>query len=393
MLAYIVGPRNTKGSSIQSKALSKEIVNSVMSTSLSEIIELVESSEHSQEYKDLVIKYATDLIANDLPVIYDLFHMARLIGMRPSRLINMVKDRDHLYNTYKVRKKSGGHRWIMSPIEELRVVQYWILNQVLNKISVHDAAHGFVKEKSIVSNAEQHTGKEVVLNIDLYRFFDTITEKRVYGLIRGLGYTDKLSLDLARLLCVKPDVDYWDTIKKEKVFDEVYITGYEAILPQGAPTSPIISNLIAKNLDLSIATYCTKSNLSFTRYADDITISGNRSNLPTFKIIEKIISDNGFIINRDKVKYIGNHRKQTVTGITVNTGVFVNKKIIKEVSKELYFCNKYGYKDHLKYKFKNSKEKANYKDWLYGKICFIYSVEKEKAKELFKQFHLIDWSI
>ncbi|OOV25060.1 hypothetical protein BXU11_16040 [Flavobacterium sp. LM5] len=364
-----------------------------MSTSLYKTVELINNSDHSLEYKTLLINYSQDLTSKNLPIIFDAFHLAVMIGIQPYRIINLIRDRDALYHTYKIRKKSGGYRWIMSPQNDLKNIQNWIKTNILEKVEIHESANGFTKDKSIITNANEHIGKEIVLNIDLYRFFDTITEKRVYGLFKMLGYTEKLSYDLARLMCVNAPKKYWKEIKKENKLNKKIIKLKSPVLPQGAPTSPIISNLLAKNLDISIFEYCNKSNLSYTRYADDMTISGDKKDLPNLKLIKGIIRKNGFTVNIKKIKYISNHKKQTVTGITVNNGLFVDKKILKEVNQELYYCIKFGYINHLKFKFQNSKIKSNYKDWLYGKICFIYSVENKTGEELFKKFNLIDWSI
>ncbi|XZF15088.1 reverse transcriptase family protein [Chitinophagaceae bacterium MMS25-I14] len=364
-----------------------------MSTSLYETVEQINNSDHSIDYKRLLIEYSQNLSSNNLPIIFDAHHLAYSIGIHPYRLINIIKDRDLLYNTYRVRKKSGGHRWIMSPIEELKTIQFWIKVNILDKIQIHSSANGFASEKSIVSNAKEHINKEVILNIDLYRFFDTITEKRVCSLFKKLGYTEKLSYDFARILCVNPPKNYWAEVKKENKLRKQFIKSKPPILPQGAPTSPTISNLLAFNLDNVLFKYCEKSSLSYTRYADDITISGNKRDLPALSIVKKVIRYNGFTINNKKTVYISKHKKQLVTGIIVNNGVYVDKKIINEISQELHYCLKFGYKSHLEYKFKGSKIKSNYKDWLYGKICFVNSVEKERGEKFFKKFNLIDWNI
>jgi len=364
-----------------------------MSTSLHEIVVQINNSNHSADYKKTLIEYSQNLSSNNLPIIFDAYHLAYCIGIQPYRIINIIRDRDLLYNTYRVRKKTGGHRWIMSPIDELKSIQKWIKINILDKVKTHDAANGFIKEKSIVTNAEKHINKETILNIDLYRFFDTITEKRVYSFFEKLGYTKKLSYDIARILCVNPPRNYWKEVKKENKLKKQFIKSKPSILPQGAPTSPAISNLLCINLDKILHKYCEKSHLTYSRYADDITISGDNKKMPELRKIKTIIRKNGFTVNINKIKYVSKHKKQTVTGLTVNNGLFVNKNIINEINQELYYCIKYGYKSHLEFKFKNSKVKSNYKDWLYGKICFVYSVEKDRGEKFFKQFNLIDWNI
>ena len=149
-----------------------------------------------------------------------------------------------------------------------------------------------------------------------------------------------------------------------------------------------LSNLISKRLYKVFFNYCSKRNIEYSRYADDLTFSGTRKEMISLTSIKKIIRQQGFIINIKKTKFLSNHKKQIVIGITVNNGIFVDKKIIKEVKQELYFCLKYGYKNHLEYKSKKGEViKSNYKDWLLCKICFIYSVEKEKGEKYFNLFN------
>jgi RNA-directed DNA polymerase len=365
-----------------------------MASPLSFTIDLISNSNHGQDYKDLLISYSQNLASKDLPIIFDLYHLAYSIGIPPYKLINVIRDRDHLYNTYKVRKKGGGYRWIMSPNKELKIIQNWILVNILNKIEIHDSSNAFVKGKSIVLNAKNHINKELILNIDLYRFFDTITEKRVYGLIKNLGYTEKLSYDIARLLCVNAPKSYWKEIRKENRLKKKLINTKPAILPQGAPTSPMVSNLISKRLDKAFTNYCSKCNIVYSRYADDLTFSGKREEMISLDVIKNIIRQQGFTINTKKTKYLSNHKKQTVTGITVNSGLHVDKKIVRQINQELFFCLKYGYRNHLDYKAtKGEPIKSGYKDWLLGKICFIYSVEKKRGEKLFSIYNQIEWDI
>jgi RNA-directed DNA polymerase len=365
-----------------------------MASPLFHTINLINNSNHSQDYKDLIISYSLNLASKDLPIIFDLNHLAYCIGITPYKLIKVIRSRDHLYNSYKIRKKSGGKRWIMSPNKELKIIQNWILVNILNKVENHDSSNAFVKGKSIISNAKNHTNKELILNIDLYRFFDTITEKRVCGLIKNLGYTEKFSYDIARLLCVSPPKSYWKEIRKENRLKKKLINSKPAILPQGAPTSPMISNLISKRLDKAFFNYCSKCNIDYSRYADDLTFSGKREDMLSLDLIKKIIRQQGFTINAKKTKYLSCHKKQTVTGITVNNGIYVDKKLVNQINQELYYCLKYGYKNHLDYKSKKGEIiKTNYKDWLLGKICFINSVEKERGEKYFSMFNQINWDI
>lgn len=365
-----------------------------MSSPLSYILDQIDNSSHGSEYKNLIKKYSIYLASKDIPIIFDAYHLAYLIGIPPCRLLNIIRDRHSLYHTYKIRKKTGGYRWIMSPNDDLKRVQYWIKRNILDKIEINSSAYAFIKGKSIKNNAEIHVCNELILNIDLYRFFDSITEKRIYGVFKSLGYTEKLSYDLAQLVTVQPPKAYWKDIAKENKFRKRHIKSRPSILPQGAPTSPILSNIVSIKMDEIFTKYAIKSKINYSRYADDITFSGDKNSIISLLIVKKIIRQQGFTINLKKTKYLRNSGKQIVTGITVNNGTFVDRVMVDTVKQELYYCLKFGYKNHLKYKQnKGEPIKAGYKEWLFGKLCFIYSIDEKRGENFLKLFNQIDWDI
>jgi len=144
------------------------------------------------------------------------------------------------YQRFQIVKKTGGVRHISAPMPRLKRVQYWILDNILQAVPLHDAAHGFVPGRSIITNAETHVAKDVVINLDLQNFFPTINYRRVKGLFHKMGYSESLSTILA-LLCSEPDVQ-----AVELDNEEWFVQQGERHLPQGAPTSPMISNLITQ---------------------------------------------------------------------------------------------------------------------------------------------------
>ncbi|MBI6116420.1 reverse transcriptase domain-containing protein [Salegentibacter maritimus] len=163
-----------------------------------------------------------------------------------------------------------------------------------------------------------------------------------------------------------------------------------ASLPQGAPTSPTLSNLICKNLDYRLSILAEKLNVDYSRYADDITFSGTLKNLPKIKLLRHIIRDEGFCINWNKVGVYKKGRKQIVTGLTVSNGVHVPREFKNEVKKHLYGCLNFGLENHLN--FIGADDKNFYKEWLLGKIFFIKSIEPDYAKSLVDKFNLIEWN-
>lgn len=366
-----------------------------MTLPLNNIIQKAKLEGHSSEYISDISGYADNLISKKLPVIFSTTHLAKLIGIPPLQLAFIINNRPFNYKSYKLRKKHGGFRWINSPNKDLKYIQGWIKIHVLDIVESHEAACGFNKGSSIIKNATPHQKKDLILNIDLYRFFDSITEERVCGLFKWLGYLPNLAYDMAKLLCYQPSDKYFEEMEKEGVFSKTYLLNKRAILSQGSPASPVVSNILTYNLDIRLFNLAAKLTVNYSRYADDITFSGDRNTMVSLSTIKTIISEEGFYINKEKIKYLPKNRRQNVTGVVVNDGVRVNSAYKKKVFSELFFSEKFGIKNHLEFlKDKNQEEiKSNYKDHLLGKIYFIHSVEPDTGKKMLEQFDQIKWEI
>ncbi|MBX2921784.1 MAG: RNA-directed DNA polymerase [Chitinophagaceae bacterium] len=181
----------------------------------------------------------------------------------------------------------------------LKKAQHWMLQHILYKVPVHAQANGFVPRKSIVSNAASHIGKNVVVNADVKDFFPSITFKRVKALFGKLGYADKIATILS-LLCTEP-------VTEEVMLDgkKYFVQKGERVLPQGAPTSPAVTNILCFRLDKRLSGVAKKFGCSYTRYVDDITFSGTLNNNDAPKIvwhIKKTLSEEGLTIHPDKIR-------------------------------------------------------------------------------------------
>ena len=175
------------------------------------------------------------------------------------------------YIRFEIPKKTGGTRRISAPMPRLKHAQRWILDNLLDKVALHDAAHGFRKQRSIVSNARPHVGADIVLNLDLKDFFPTLEYKRIRGAFRGLGYGEAAATIFA-LLTSEPEVD-----EVELDGQTFYVANGARRLPQGAPTSPAITNIVCRRMDARLASAAAKLGFTYTRYADDLTFSGPRT--------------------------------------------------------------------------------------------------------------------
>lgn len=363
-----------------------------MTPSLNDILENLEGTPPA--YAAEVRKYAQNLALKGLPIIFSTEHFAIMIGISPKELQKILANTSFHYSTYWVKKRTGGHRLILAPNRVLKHIQTWILKNILEKVELSECANGFVPNKSIYTNAIAHQAKDVVLNIDLYRFFDTITVKRVFGIIKALGYIENLAYDLASLLCTKPPKLYWDKIFAENIIKLSFDEAGTIILPQGSPASPSISNILCKKLDKKLYALAQRTGCSYTRYADDLTFSGEKQNIPSINTIKKVIEQEGLLINEKKVKYISKNKRQLVTGIVVNNGIRILRSKKRAIQSQLHFCLKYGVRNHLEYlEKKGFKRKSNYKQWLLGHICFIHSIEKDTGIKMFKQFNSINWDL
>ena len=242
------------------------------------------------------------------------------IEYRELTYILYARKTENLYITFEIPKKNGGVRTIDAPLEPLKKVQKSIANElyVVQKKYYLDnlqmsCVHGFVKGKGIISNATAHRNKKYILNVDLENFFDSFHFGRVKGYFEKNQYF-KMSPEAA--LCI------------------AQLTCYKGKLPQGAPSSPIITNLICSILDRRIALIARKYKVFYTRYADDLTFSTNDKHFDEkqeqFLVeLSKEIQKSGFKINDNKTRFIRNNRRQEVTGLVVNDRVNIKREYYK----------------------------------------------------------------
>lgn len=249
--------------------------------------------------------------------------MSELRFLAFHRLVSTVTH----YKSFDLPKKSGGKRRISAPMPRLKKAQYWILEHILQKITPTDQAHGFVAGRSIVSNARPHVGQEVVINVDLKDFFPTITYPRVKGLFLAMGYAESLATVLT-LLCTELPVD--SVLLDGRTY---FVATGDRRLPQGAPTSPAISNLIAYRLDRRLQGMAVRFGFVYTRYADDLTFSASG---PAAKLTEQVlwaikqtVDSEGFTVHPDKISVMRKGSQQRVTGVVVNEKPGIDRSTLR----------------------------------------------------------------
>ncbi|KZK30523.1 RNA-dependent DNA polymerase [Delftia sp. GW456-R20] len=263
------------------------------------------------------------LARHGLPELADAAQLADAMGITVAELrflgFHREVARTHHYHSFTLPKKTGGERLISAPMPRLKRAQYWVLDNILAKVPAHDAAHGFLAGRSIVSNAAPHAGHDVVINLDVKDFFPSIAFGRIKGVFRHLGYGEAMATLLA-LLCSENRAQAWQ-VDGEKLF--VGGKARERVLPQGAPTSPMLTNLLCRRLDRRLLGLARQLGFVYTRYADDLTFSASgeaaRDNVgQLLGRVRWILRDEGFTPHPDKERVMRKGRRQEVTGLVVN---------------------------------------------------------------------------
>ena len=281
---------------------------------------------------------------HQLPEISDATGLANAMGISISELRFLSYSRKtstvNHYKRFQIPKKTGGVRTISAPMPRLKRSQYWLLENILQKINIHEVAHGFVPERSIVTNAKPHVGADIVINMDLKDFFPSINYQRIKGVFKSIGYSGQVATIMA-LLCSEPEMD-----ELELDGTTYYCAKGERKLPQGAPTSPAITNILCWRLDLRIKGAIEKLGFTYTRYADDLTFSAsNESAKDLQKLIwrvKSIIKDEGFELHPDKTRVMRKGNRKEVTGIVVNDKLSLDRKTLKNFRATLFQIEKDG---------------------------------------------------
>jgi RNA-directed DNA polymerase len=271
--------------------------------------------------------------------------LAQAMGLTVGQLRGLCYARTVYTRTNYVRfalpKKTGGVRIISAPLPRLKAAQHWVLQNVLEKLPVHEAAHGFRPGRSIVSNARPHVGSAVVVNLDLKEFFPTVMYPRVKGFFVKLGYSEATATALA-LLCTEPDVD-----EVELDGQRYFVAQGARRLPQGAPTSPALTNLLCKRLDRRLQGAARKLGFTYTRYADDLTFSAPKQGREAdvgkmLRLVRFVVEKEGFKPHPEKTRVLRRGGQQEVTGVVVNDKPGVDRETLRRFRALLHQVEKSG---------------------------------------------------
>jgi RNA-directed DNA polymerase len=289
------------------------------------------------------------LRAFGLPILKTAADVARAIGIDVGTLRFLAYSRKASHKTHYVRfqipKKTGGMRLISAPMPRLKRAQRFLLDAILAKLPIDEAAHGFAKDRSIVTNARPHIGSSTIVNLDLKDFFPTLTFRRIKGLFEGIGYGEEAATIFA-LLTSEPDVE-------EVELDGLtyFVAKGGRKLPQGSPASPAITNLVCRRLDKRLAGNAKKLGFAYTRYADDLTFSflGGANAKPAPEAVGRllrrtrwILKQEGFAEHDKKTRVLRRGRRQEVTGVVVNDKPSIERDVLRRFRALLFQIEKDG---------------------------------------------------
>jgi len=278
---------------------------------------------------------------------------AELLSVDVKILKDILIETPHYYKQFRIRKRSGGYRTISAPTKSLLFIQRTIYRRILVSVNIHSAAKGFRQQKSIKDNASPHLGKSYVLKTDIMNFFGSIHQYTVTKEFEKIGYPENVAKILAHLCCLRKR------------------------LPQGAPTSPALSNIVAYRMDEKLTALANEYSLTYTRYADDMTFSGN--DFPKEALLNKIgqiLKEERFALKLKKTRYLTPNKRKIITGVSISSGekMTIPKATKREIRKNVHYIITRGMSRHLRH---IGSSDPSYLKRIIGQLSFWYSIEPD----------------
>ncbi|GAA0660959.1 retron St85 family RNA-directed DNA polymerase [Rheinheimera tangshanensis] len=282
-----------------------------------------------------------------LPAIESIDDLADACRLSLGKVKYLSYRTEYLYKVFCIPKKTGKTRTISQPNRELKALQAWVLRNILDKLSSSEHSKGFDKGASILDNASPHVGANYILTIDLEDFFSNVKASHVYKIFHSIGYNDKISAILTN------------------------ICTFKGALPQGAPTSPKLANLVCAKLDSRLHGYAGPKGIVYTRYADDLTLSGQTPQkiYKASQFIGTVISDEGFSVNKAKTNICGTQKQKKVTGLVVSEHhAGIGRQKYREIRSKIHYL---------------FEGKSNDFHQVNGLLAFTYSVDRKSYKRIY----------
>lgn len=275
-------------------------------------------------------------------------------------LYSLSKNPEQHYHSTTIAKKSGAKRQLLVPDQLLKGVQRRILQQILEQQEISCYATAYHKGASIRKNAQVHLGQKQILKLDIQDFFSSILFPDVLAAcFPSSHFSPAVGTLLTNLCC------------------------YQGYLPQGAPTSPAISNLVLRSFDRWLGDWCRQQHVHYTRYCDDLTFSGDFHPQLVIKMVKRCLETRGFTLNTQKTQLLTRHEREIVTGVVVNEKLQVPRTYRRTLRQQLYYCKEFGVIGHLAHctgqleHLIAAETVQHYLQSLLGKINFVLQIHPE----------------
>jgi len=343
--------------------------------------------------KDICIqeKVYKSLVNKNLPVIESGKELSAFFGITNNELNWLaqkyrlqVRQPEHLrhYHYSLHKKRDGNYRLLESPKRRLKSLQRQINNRILNHCKVHQAAHGFIKKNNCKTHAAIHTNKKFLFVFDLQQCFQSIQWHQIYSIFSNLGYSREVSYYLTKICTHQNYANHPLLYKLDSLQQSRLKTRH---LPQGAPSSPALSNLVLYHLDKRLTGLAKKLHLEYSRYADDLAFSGNQQRCWKFfePLVGAICLEEGFQLNHRKSRILKTAQRQKLTGIVVNQKVNIDRRYYDQLKATLHNCQRHGL---------SSQNRFNHPDFrahLLGCIQYVKSLNSNKGEKLYQLFQSI----
>jgi len=280
-------------------------------------------------------------------VIYqELASLERDLGVSAQSLYALSNHLEKHYHSVFIPKSNGGKRRLSVPDLTLKRVQRSIAHRILTQYPVSSYAKAYKPGASVRQNALPHVGKKKLLKLDIESFFDSILYSQVKDLVfRKEKFSEPIRI-LLTILCYHKDA-----------------------LPQGAPTSPAITNIILYDFDETIGAFCREKGIVYTRYCDDMTFSGDFEEREVIDLVKRELGKLGLFLKNRKTVVAPSSKRQTVTGLVVNEKLNLTKEYKKSIRQEMYYIQKFGLEEHLNRR--GISDRQAYLRSLSGRVAFV----------------------
>lgn len=365
----------------------------------------------SQASIDAALGHANAILAvsPDLPIVFTLNHLAQASGVAHKFLLDVASRSEDSYRDFIVRKRvepmeaasTRRYRTICIPSPELMKVQRWIQKNILAVPKPHGASSAYSDGDTVFRAAMRHRAARWLIKIDIQSFFESIKEPYVYGVFEKLGYPDLLSFELARICTRLPTISSRRAVfeRHKAIPDGVLKNRWMGFLPQGAPTSPQLANLVMRKFDRKVTKAATNAGLRYSRYSDDLIFSTTGAYTRT--LAEQFVHSmydhlgaHGFEANRTKTSIAGPGARKIVLGLLVDRDKpRLTRDFRARLETHIHYIERKDVGPVLHARFRGFDSVIGFQNHLLGLIAFAGQVDQTYAKVLMHRMRQVDWHI